>query len=71
MPKYYFVVRHGDQVAHHSDGIELPDMGAVLMEVTKSTGELLRELNSPIEAGWNGGWKLPTRPASPSSACVS
>jgi hypothetical protein len=56
MPKYYFVVRHGDQVAHHSDGIELPDMGAVLMEVTKSTGELLRELNSPIEAG--SEWRM-------------
>jgi hypothetical protein len=55
MPKYYFVVRHGDQVAHHSDGIELPDMSAVLMEVTKSTGELLRELNSPIEAGMADG----------------
>ena len=51
MRKYYFVVRQGDQVSYHSDGVELPDIGAVLKEVTKSTGELLRELVSPIEPG--------------------
>jgi hypothetical protein len=56
MPKYYFVVRHQDQILHQSDGIELPDMGAILTEVTKSTGELLRELNSPIEAG--SEWRM-------------
>jgi hypothetical protein len=28
MPKYFFVVRHGDQT-DHSDGIEFPDISAV------------------------------------------
>jgi hypothetical protein len=56
MPKYFFVVRHGDYVTHHSDGIDLPDIGAVLLEATKSTGELLRELSGPIEAG--SEWRM-------------
>jgi hypothetical protein len=51
-----FVVRHGDHISHHSDGIDLPDMGAVLAEVTKSTGEPLRELKSPIEVG--SEWRM-------------
>ena len=29
MPKYFFMVRHGDQTSDHSDGIEFPDIGAV------------------------------------------
>jgi hypothetical protein len=56
MPKYFFVVRQGDYVSHHSDGIELPDIGAVLMEATASTGELLRELTHPIGAGTE--WRM-------------
>jgi hypothetical protein len=56
MPKYFFVVRHGDYVTHHSDGIDLPDIGAVLLEATKPTGELLRELSGPIEAG--SEWRM-------------
>lgn len=56
MPKYYFVVRHDDRVSDDGDGIELPDIGAVLVEVTKSAGELLRELKTPIEAG--SEWRM-------------
>jgi hypothetical protein len=56
MPTYFFVVRQGEYVSHHSDGIDLPDIGAVLVEATKSTGELLRELNDPIEAG--SEWRM-------------
>ena len=51
MPKYFFVVRQGDATSYHSDGIELPDSGAVQLEAIKSTGEILRDLNRPIEAG--------------------
>jgi hypothetical protein len=51
MPKYFFVVRQGDYASYHSDGIEFPDIGAVQLEATKSTGELLRDLNRPIAAG--------------------
>jgi hypothetical protein len=51
MAKYFFMVRQGDHMSQNSDGIELTDMGAVLMALTQSTGELLRDLNSPIEAG--------------------
>jgi len=29
MPKYFFVVRHGDKTSHHSDGIAFSDIGAV------------------------------------------
>ena len=56
MPKYFFIVRHDDRVSHHSDAIDLPDLGAVLEEVTKSTGELLRELDCPIAAG--SEWRM-------------
>jgi hypothetical protein len=51
MPKYFFAVRRGDRTSQHSDGIEFPDMGAVLRELTQSTGELLRDLSTPIQAG--------------------
>jgi hypothetical protein len=29
MPRYFFVVRRGDQASDYSDGIEFPDIGAV------------------------------------------
>jgi hypothetical protein len=41
LPEYFFAVRRGDCTSQHSDGIEFPDMGAVLRELTQSTGELL------------------------------
>lgn len=56
MPKYFFFVRHGDHISHHSDAVELPDIGAVMEEVTKSTGELLREMVNPIEPGTE--WRM-------------
>lgn len=56
MPRYFFMVREGDYTSYHSDGIELPDIGAVQLEATKSTGELLRELDHPIEAG--SDWRM-------------
>jgi hypothetical protein len=56
MPKYFFMVRHGDQTSHHSDGIEFPDIGAVQLEAIKSAGEILRDLNHPIEAG--SEWRM-------------
>jgi hypothetical protein len=56
MPKYFFVVRHGDKTSHHSDGIAFPDIGAVQLEAIKSTGEILRNLNYPIEAG--SEWRM-------------
>jgi len=55
MPKYFFVVRHGDETSDHSDAIEFPDIGAGL-EATKSTGEILRDLDYPIEAG--SEWRM-------------
>jgi hypothetical protein len=51
MPKYFFSVRHGDCTSHHSDGIDFPDIAAVQIEATRSTGEILRDLNHAIEAG--------------------
>jgi len=51
MPKYFFAVRQGDYTSYLSDGIELPDIGAVQLELAQSTGELLRDLSSPIESG--------------------
>ena len=51
MPKYFFVIRRGDQTFDYSDGLEFPDIGAVQLEAVKSTGEILRDLNYPIEAG--------------------
>jgi hypothetical protein len=50
MPKYFFVVRHGDRTSDRSDGLEFADIGAVQQEAIKSTGEILRDLDYPIEA---------------------
>jgi uncharacterized protein DUF6894 len=51
MPRYFFSVSNGERTTLHSDGIELPDMPSVLIEATKSTGEILRDLNHAIDAG--------------------
>jgi hypothetical protein len=56
MPTYFFVVRHGDETSHKSDGIEFPDIGAVQLEAIKSTGDILRDLHYPIEAG--SEWRM-------------
>ena len=56
MPKYFFVFRNGDDVSHHSDGIEFPDFAAVQVEAIKSTGEMLRDLGQPIELG--SEWRM-------------
>ncbi len=56
MPKYFFMVRHGDQISDHSDGIDFTDIGAVQLEAIKSTGEILRDFNYPIEAG--AEWRM-------------
>jgi hypothetical protein len=51
MPKYFFSFRHDDYTSQHSDGIDFPDIAAVQVEATKSTGEILRDLNQALEAG--------------------
>jgi hypothetical protein len=51
MPVYFFSVSNGERTTLNSDGIELPDMPAVWIEATKSTGEILRDLNQGIRAG--------------------
>ena len=51
MPKYFFSVYHGDHTSEHEDGIDFPDIAAVQVEATKSTGEILRDLNHALEAG--------------------
>ena len=56
MPKYFFVIRHGDRTSDHSDGLEFADIGAVQLEATKSTGEILRDSDQPIEAG--SEWRM-------------
>jgi TATA-binding protein-associated factor Taf7 len=56
MPKYFFVVRQGDQTSDESDGIEFHDISAVQLEAIKSTGEILRDFNYPIEAGLE--WRM-------------
>jgi hypothetical protein len=56
MPRYFFVFRRGDQTTDHSDGFEFPDIGAVQLEAVRSTGEILRDLNDPLEAG--SEWRM-------------
>jgi hypothetical protein len=51
MPIYFFSVSDGDCTTLASDGIELPDLRAVWIEATKSTGETLRDLNHALRAG--------------------
>jgi hypothetical protein len=50
------VVRRGDKTSDHSDAIEFPDIGAVQLEAIKSTGEILRDLDYPLEAG--SEWRM-------------
>jgi hypothetical protein len=64
MPRYFFVVRHGDETSCNSDGIEFPDMDAVQLEATKSTGDILRDLTNRLKLVRNGEWKFWTTPAS-------
>jgi hypothetical protein len=56
MPKYFFVVRQGDQTSDESDAIEFHDISAVQLEAIKSTGEILRDLDHPIGAG--SEWRM-------------
>jgi uncharacterized protein DUF6894 len=57
MPKYHcFSFVAVTTFRNNSDAVELPDIGAVLEEATKSTGELLRELAHPIEPGTE--WRM-------------
>ena len=51
-----FLIRHGNETSDHSDGIEFPDIGAVQLEAIRSTGEILRDFNYPIEAG--SEWRM-------------
>jgi hypothetical protein len=56
MPKYFFVVRHQGHISDNSEGIDFPDLNAARLEALKSTGELLRELSVPLEAG--SEWRM-------------
>jgi hypothetical protein len=56
MPKYFFVVRHQGHISGNSEGIDFPDLNAARLEALKSTGELLRELSVPLEAG--SEWRM-------------
>jgi hypothetical protein len=51
MPRFFLSVSNGERTTLHSDGIELPDIPAVWIEATKSTGEMLRDLNHALQAG--------------------
>jgi hypothetical protein len=51
MPRYFFSVSDGERTTLDSDAIELPDMCSVWIEATKSTGEILRDLNHAIGIG--------------------
>jgi Domain of unknown function (DUF6894) len=51
MPRYFFSFSNGERTTHHSDGIDLPDLPSVWIEATKSTGELLRDMDQAIHAG--------------------
>jgi hypothetical protein len=56
MPKYFFIVRHEGHISDHSDGIDFPNLDAARLEALKSAGELLRELDVPLEAG--SEWRM-------------
>jgi uncharacterized protein DUF6894 len=47
----FFRVSDGERTTLDSDAIELPDMCSVWIEATKSTGEILRDLNHAIRVG--------------------
>jgi hypothetical protein len=50
------VIRHSGETSDHGEGIEFPDIGAVQIEAIKSTGEILRDFDYPIEAG--SEWRM-------------
>jgi hypothetical protein len=43
MPRYYFDLRDGDEVALDEEGLELSDMHAVQAEAAKSLADMARE----------------------------
>ena len=51
MPRYFFSISDGERTTLASDGIELPDLGSVWIEATRSTGETLRDLNHAVRVG--------------------
>ncbi|KIZ40159.1 MULTISPECIES: hypothetical protein [Rhodopseudomonas] len=51
MPLYFFTVSNADRTNTDHDGIDLPDLESAWIEATKSTGELLREINHAVAPG--------------------
>ena len=43
MPRYFFNVHDGQDVAPDMDGCELPDLAAVRVEAVRASGEVLRD----------------------------
>jgi hypothetical protein len=56
MPLYFFSLSDGKRTTLQSDGIELPDMPSVWIEATRSTGEMLRDLDQAVCVG--AEWRM-------------
>jgi uncharacterized protein DUF6894 len=54
--KYYFhILMNGSQTAQ-SDGLEFPDKAAAWREASLSCGDLIRDIDCPIDAGCH--WRM-------------
>jgi hypothetical protein len=51
MPRFYFVIQHDGQALEPGTGIELPDMNAAWSEATRTTGEIVKDLDGSLEVG--------------------
>jgi len=53
MPRFYFDLRDGDDLAVDEEGLELPDIGAVQAEAAISLADMARDAvhNAPLGPG--------------------
>jgi hypothetical protein len=53
MPRFYFDLRHGDDLAGDEEGLELPDIGAVQAEAAISLADMARDAvhSAPLAPG--------------------
>jgi hypothetical protein len=51
MPLFFFSLNDGRCTSLQSDGIELPDIPSVWIEATRSTGEMLRDMEHAVSVG--------------------
>lgn len=56
MPRYYFDIRDGDELAPDEEGVDLPTIGAVQLEAARSLAEMAKDAVPSVDK--NGGHRM-------------